>query len=87
MPGTRVLRYFLAVAELGHFGRAAERCLVTQSTLSGQLRRLEAYLGVELIERRPAQARLTEAGQRVLPWAEMVLYAAQRLRETAREVT
>lgn len=85
MPGTRVLRYLLAVAETGHFGKAAEQCNVSASTLSGQLRRFEIYLGTQLFERTPTGARLTGAGMRILPWAEMALYATERLREAARE--
>lgn len=83
MPGLRVLRYLLAVAETGHFGEAAERCEVSASTLSGQLRRFEEFLGVALIDRKRDGATLTEAGQRVLPWAEVILFSAQRMREAA----
>ena len=85
MPGTRVLQYLLAIAETGHFGKAAECCDVSPSTLSGQLRRFEEYLGVQLVERGRDGANLTEAGKRVVPWAEVVLYATQRMRETAQE--
>lgn len=84
MPSVRVLTYLLAIAETGHFGRAAERCNVSQSTLSGQIKRFEDYLDVRLIERHPEGARLTEAGDRVAPWAEVMVYAAKRLREAAR---
>jgi len=45
------LRYLVAVADPRHFGRAAERCNVTQSTLSSQLRKLEEVLGASLVER------------------------------------
>jgi len=85
MSGLRVLQYLLAVAETGHFGRAAERCDVSASTLSGQLRRFEDYLGVQLFERGRGGAHLTHAGERVLPWAEVALFAVQRMRELARE--
>ena len=47
----RDLKYFLTVAELKHFGRAAERCHVSQPTLSGQIKKLEDTLGVKLLER------------------------------------
>ena len=47
------LRYLVALADTRHFGRAAERCFVSQPTLSAQLKKLEDYLGVQLIERAP----------------------------------
>ena len=50
----RDLRYLIAVAEHRHFGRAAEACAVSQPTLSTQLKKLEAYLGVTLIAGREA---------------------------------
>ncbi len=59
----RDLEYFVAVAELGHFGKAAERCFCSQPTLSGQLKRLEEELGVPLLERFPGGVRLTELGE------------------------
>ncbi|MGB0714167.1 MAG: LysR family transcriptional regulator [Gammaproteobacteria bacterium] len=83
MPGIRVLRYLLAVADTGHFGRAAERCEVSQSTLSGQLSRFEDHLGVTLIQRTRGRATLTEAGERVRPWAELILHASSRMRAAA----
>ncbi|MCP5143030.1 MAG: LysR family transcriptional regulator [Chromatiales bacterium] len=86
MPGIRVLTYLIAIAETGHFGRAALRCNVSASTLSGQIRRFEDYLGARLIERHPDGARLTDAGRRVMPWAEVIVHSANRLRETARAV-
>jgi LysR family transcriptional regulator, hydrogen peroxide-inducible genes activator len=58
----RQLRYLGALAEHRHFGRAAEACSVTQPALSMQIRDLEQELGVDLIERRPGQASLTESG-------------------------
>ncbi|MFO0227692.1 MAG: LysR family transcriptional regulator, partial [Gammaproteobacteria bacterium] len=60
------LRYLVAVADTGHFGKAAARCFVSQPTLSAQLRKLEEYLGVDLIERQPRQALLTPAGVEVV---------------------
>jgi LysR family hydrogen peroxide-inducible transcriptional activator len=62
----RDLRYLVALADERHFGRAAERCHVSQPTLSAQLRKLEGYLGVPLIERQPRRVALTEAGGRVV---------------------
>ena len=55
------LRYLVAVADTRHFGRAAERCFVSQPTLSTQLKKLEEYLGVQLIERQPKRVALTGA--------------------------
>ena len=59
------LRYLVAVADTRHFGRAAAKCFVSQPTLSAQLRKLEEYLGIQLIERRPRRVTLTQAGEEV----------------------
>jgi LysR family transcriptional regulator, hydrogen peroxide-inducible genes activator len=56
------LRYLAALAATRHFGRAAAACFVSQPTLSAQLRKLEQYLGVQLVERQPRRVTLTEAG-------------------------
>jgi LysR family hydrogen peroxide-inducible transcriptional activator len=67
------LRYLVAVADERHFGRAAQRCFVSQPTLSAQLRKLEDYLGVRLIERQPRRVSLTEAGEQVVARARRIL--------------
>jgi LysR family hydrogen peroxide-inducible transcriptional activator len=67
------LRYLVAVADTRHFGRAAAKCFVSQPTLSAQLRKLEEYLGVQLIERRPRRVTLTEIGQEVALRARTML--------------
>jgi LysR family hydrogen peroxide-inducible transcriptional activator len=77
----RDLEYFVAVAELGHFGKAAERCFCSQPTLSGQLKRLEEELGVPLFERFPGGVRLTGLGEQCLPAAREALSAAHRIEE------
>ena len=69
----RDLTYFIAVAEEQHFSRAAERCNVSQPTLSVQLQKLEARLGVTLFERHPRRVVLTFAGQAILSKARQML--------------
>jgi DNA-binding transcriptional LysR family regulator len=69
----RQIRYFIAVAETLHFGRAAERLHVTQPPLSRQVAALEKALGVKLIERHSRRARLTPAGEGFLNDAREVL--------------
>ena len=75
----RALRYFIALAECLSFTRAAERCAVTQSTLSIQLRKLEDYLGVTLFERDRTHVAITADGQRVLRLARVTVRAADRI--------
>jgi LysR family hydrogen peroxide-inducible transcriptional activator len=80
----RDLRYLVALADERHFGRAAERCFVSQPTLSAQIRKLEAYLGVALVERQPRRITLTESGQRVVERARRLLLEADAIVELAR---
>lgn len=80
----RQLRYLDALAQHKHFGRAAEACAVTQPALSMQIRELEKELDVELIERRPGEAALTEIGIEVVRRGERVLAAARDLADFAR---
>ena len=75
----RALRYLLALAECLNFTRAAERCSVTQSTLSIQLRKLEEYLGVRLFERDRSHVALTPDGRKVLRFARVAVRAADRI--------
>jgi LysR family transcriptional regulator, hydrogen peroxide-inducible genes activator len=67
------LRYLVAVADARHFGRAAGKCFVSQPTLSAQLKKLEQYLGVQLIERAPQNIKLTEAGEQIVARARRIL--------------
>ena len=83
----RDLRYLIALADLRHFGRAAEACHVSQPTLSTQLRKLEDELGVQLIERAPRQVMLTPAGADIVERARRVLSEVAQMREPARRTT
>ncbi|MFZ5825548.1 MAG: LysR family transcriptional regulator [Bacillota bacterium] len=67
------LRYFVSVARLGHFTRAAEENHVAQPSLSQQIRRLEETLGAPLFDRSQSPVRLTDAGEALLPHAEAIL--------------
>src|SRR5688500_13272440 len=78
------LRYLVAVADTRHFGRAAERSFVSQPTLSAQLKKLEGYLGVQLIERQPKQVTLTEAGAQIVARARRILEASDEVLALAR---
>ena len=62
----RDLRYLVALADLKHFGRAAEACFVSQPTLSTQIKKFEDELGVPLIERNPRNVMLTDVGVAVV---------------------
>lgn len=83
MISLRQLRYFDAVARLGHFGRAAEHCAVTQPALSMQIREMEQSLGVQLLERRPKGVRLTAAGSEIARRAARILAEMRDLKDYA----
>ena len=78
------LRYLVAVADARHFGRAAARAFVSQPTLSAQLKKLEAYLGVQLIERQPKRVSLTPAGEEIVARARRILEASDEVVQLAR---
>jgi LysR family hydrogen peroxide-inducible transcriptional activator len=80
----RDLRYFVALADTRHFGKAAERSFVSQPTLSAQIKKLENYLGVQLIERQPRKVTLTESGQKILPLARSILQESDEIVSLAR---
>lgn len=84
LPTVRQLQYLVALRQQGHFGRAADACFVTQSTLSAGLRELEALLGVTLVERTRRVVRFTALGERVADKALRVLREAEELAEMAR---
>lgn len=80
----RDLQYLVALADHGHFGRAAAASFVSQPTLSTQLRKLEEELGVALVERAPRRVMLTPVGRDVVERARRILGDVAELKETAR---
>jgi LysR family hydrogen peroxide-inducible transcriptional activator len=78
------LRYLVAVAELRHFGRAAEACNVSQPTLSSQIRKLEVELGVTLLERTNKRVDMTPVGSQILLHAQQALAEARQMEAVAR---
>jgi DNA-binding transcriptional LysR family regulator len=80
------LRSFVAVAEMRHLTRAAEKLHISQPALSAQIRALEDTFSTPLFERTPGGMVLTAAGRRLLPMAEKVLSAAQAMRNEARAI-
>lgn len=83
LPSLRQLRYLVAVAEHRHFGRAAEDCLVTQSTLSAGIRELENVLGATLVGRDKRRVALTPLGEDIVERAQALLRAAEQLLDAA----
>jgi LysR family hydrogen peroxide-inducible transcriptional activator len=80
----RDLRYLVALADERHFGRAAERCFVSQPTLSAQIGKLERYLGVTLVERQPKRVSLTPTGAKVVERARRLLQESDAIVELAK---
>jgi LysR family hydrogen peroxide-inducible transcriptional activator len=74
----------VALADTGHFGRAAQRTFVSQPTLSAQLKKLEEYLGVKLVERHPKNVQLTEVGKEVVARARRMLNEGDEIVALAR---
>jgi LysR family hydrogen peroxide-inducible transcriptional activator len=81
LPTIKQLQYLVALFEHGHFGRAAEACFVSQSTLSSGIRELESLLGVTLVERSRRAVRFTPLGEQVVAKAGRVLREAEELAE------
>ncbi|UVO18209.1 hydrogen peroxide-inducible genes activator [Stutzerimonas stutzeri] len=77
------LRYIVTLAQEQHFGRAAERCHVSQPTLSVGVKKLEDELGVLIFERTKSAVRLTPVGEGIVTQAQKVLEQAQSIRELA----
>ena len=78
------LRYFEALAQQGHFGRAAEICAISQPALSMQIKELEHSLGAPLFERGPRQVRLTDFGENFAERVRGILRSVDELGDLAR---
>lgn len=77
------LKYLVALADQGHFGRAAEACFITQSTLSTQIKKLETFLGVTLFDRSLKRVTPTPIGREILAAARNIVEESERIRELA----
>ncbi len=84
LPTLKQLQYLIALRDHGHFGKAAESCFVTQSTLSAGLRELESLIGVVLVERTRRVVRFTPLGLSIAAKAQRVLREAEELADMAR---
>lgn len=84
LPTLKQLQYLVALRDAGHFGRAAESCYVTQSTLSAGIRELETLIGVTLVERTRRVVRFTPLGESIVDKARKVLREADELGDMAR---
>jgi LysR family hydrogen peroxide-inducible transcriptional activator len=84
LPTVKQLQYLVTLRRFGHFGRAADACFVTQSTLSAGLRELETLLGVTLVERTRRVVRFTALGEKIADKAVKVLRETEELAEMAR---
>jgi LysR family transcriptional regulator, hydrogen peroxide-inducible genes activator len=84
LPTLKQLQYLVALRTHGHFGRAADACFVTQSTLSAGIKELESLIGVTLVERTKRVVRFTPLGTRVAEKAQRILREAEELTELVR---
>ena len=84
LPTLKQLQYLVALHDYGHFGRAADACFVTQSTLSAGLRELESLIGITLVERTRRVVRFTPTGEKIAEKARRVLREAEELADLAR---
>jgi LysR family hydrogen peroxide-inducible transcriptional activator len=79
----RDLKYIIAVAETHHFGKAAERCFVSQPTLSGQIKKLEEELGVAIFERTNRSVEITPVGEVIVEHARQMMEQADAIEQLA----
>jgi LysR family hydrogen peroxide-inducible transcriptional activator len=84
LPTLKQLQYLVALKDQGHFGKAAESCFVTQSTLSAGLREIESLMGVTLVERTRRVVRFTPLGLKIAEKARRILREAEELADLAR---
>jgi LysR family hydrogen peroxide-inducible transcriptional activator len=80
----RALQYFVKLADLRHFSKAADACFVSQPTLSTQIKKLEDELGTQLVERSPKNIMLTPAGEEIAERARKLLADVEQIRTVAR---
>jgi LysR family hydrogen peroxide-inducible transcriptional activator len=80
----RALQYFVKLADLRHFSKAAEACFVSQPTLSTQIKKLEEELDVQLVERSPKKIMLTPVGEEIAARARLVLSDIEQIKTLAR---
>jgi len=80
----RDLEYLVALEELKHFRKAADKCFVSQPTLSGQIRKLEDELNIQLMERSSRKVIFTPAGNDIVAKAKTILLEAKSLKEIAK---
>ena len=85
MISIKQLRYLDAISRFSHFGKAAAHCAVTQPALSMQIQEMEKDLGVQLVERRPKGASLTEAGREIARRGGRILKEVRDIRDYARQ--
>ncbi len=84
LPTLKQLQYLVALKDHGHFGRAADSCFVTQSTLSAGIKELESLIGVTLVERNRRVVRFTPLGARVAAKAQRILRETEDLADMVR---
>jgi LysR family hydrogen peroxide-inducible transcriptional activator len=83
LPSTKQLRYFVALVEEQHFGRAAARCFVSQSAFSVAIQELEALLGANLVDRTNRSVTITSLGKEIAVLAKLCLQDLNALVEAA----
>ena len=84
LPSMKQLQYLVALADTQHFGHAAERCHITQSTLSAGIRDLELVLGTAVAERTNRQVLITRTGRQIADKAKAILQEAEAVMDVAR---